>query len=274
MRHSKICRYKPVKEELLLKSEEIKTRLEKELVQKEIEINESNKKLEEKEKEIQAKDEQITFLKGILEYQLSKPTIVNNNYKTTSNTNSNSNNTTNAIKTINLKQVLEKMEPLEHEDVSNFIHLYNEKYIDQGPEGYAYFLCHHPHKQKFITTDNARNVLCYKTKNKDMVRDPDGTLLFNKSLKNNADVIIEKARTRKNYWKDQIDDEIEEYQTTEFEKIKNISELITITKNAKDNKVVKSQEMLNVLKKNGYNTIQKFIEEERFTEESFNLSES
>jgi hypothetical protein len=255
-RHTKTCKIKPIKEELINQSqvqlEEKSKALEK--------IEKIEKVLEEKDREIQSKDEQITFLKGIIEYQLSKPNV--NNYKTIinstqKNTNKNSNNIN--IKNVHIKQVLEKMETVDYNEVTNHLHLFTEKYIDQGPKGYANFLCQHPYKEKFITTDNARNILSYKIKNKEVIRDPDGELLINNSLKKNADVIIEKLKDRKNYWKEQIDDDVVDEHP---EEIKSISNLIHITNGVKNEKIIKSSDMINIMKKNGFKTIQKFIQED------------
>ena len=252
-RHTKTCKIKPIKEELINQSQV-------QLEEKSKALEKIEKVLEEKDREIQSKDEQITFLKGIIEYQLSKPNV--NNYKTIinstqKNTNKNSNNIN--IKNVHIKQVLEKMETVDYNEVTNHLHLFTEKYIDQGPKGYANFLCQHPYKEKFITTDNARNILSYKIKNKEVIRDPDGELLINNSLKKNADVIIEKLKDRKNYWKEQIDDDVDDEPP---EEIKSISNLIHITNGVKNEKIIKSPDMINIMKKNGFKTIQKFIQED------------
>jgi len=238
-RHLQTCKLKP--------SEEINKLLA-----------EKDKQLSEKDLEIKIKDEEIIFLKGIIENQLNKPTTINNYNapKQTSNI---------SINNLNVKQIVSKLEATDYQDVSDYIHLLNDKYIDQGPEGFAYFLCDHPYKEKFITTDNARGVLCYKNKKQEIVRDPEGAILINKSLKNNAETILEKATDRKNYWKEQIDDDIQdEFQEKEMKKVKKIKELIQITQQAKDNKLIKSQEIKNaidVFKKNGFITIQKITQD-------------
>lgn len=227
-RHVKTCQFKPVQEQLLLETERYR------------------KLLEEKEKELQKKDEEITFLTTMLNERLCKPTNQTNNVS------------------INITQVLSKMDSIDYEDVNKYIHLLTNKYIDQGTEGLIYFLCEHPYKEKFITTDYARSTLCYKTKNEEIFKDPEGTVLINNSLKNNADAIIEKATDRKKYWKSQIDVDVnDEYQEKEIKIKDKIIDLIKITQQAKDNKVLNAQEIKDamiILKKIGLENIHKIID--------------
>lgn len=233
-RHIKTCKSKP-QEQLLLETEQYK------------------KLLQEKDRELQKKEEEITFLTNLLNERLNKSTVTNNQ----------TNNQTNNI-SINITQVVSKMESINYEEVSQYIHLLTNKYIDQGPEGFAHFLCEHPYKEKFITTDYARGTLCYKNKNKEIFKDPEGTVLINNSLKNNADAIIEKATDRKKYWKEQIDDDIDdELQEKEIKTKDKIVDLIKITQQSKDNKVIDNQEIKDaiiILKKNGLQNIHKKID--------------
>ena len=232
VRHIKTCKLRIKKQE----EKNIET-LEETIAQK-------NKELEEI---LAQKDEEIFFLKDIIEHLKKTNT-----------------NTTNNIKNLNIIQVISKLDPIDFEDVSNNIHFLNDKYIDQGIEGFAEFLCQHPYKEKFITSDHSRNTFCFRTSNNILIKDPEATLLINKSLKNNADIILEKASVRKKYWKNQIDDEIDDdFQEKEIKNNKNLKDLLEITQKAKDDITIKTKEIkdaVNILKKYGIETIQKVLE--------------
>jgi len=232
VRHVKTCKLRIKKQE----EKNIET-LEETIAQK-------NKELEEI---LAQKDEEIVFLKDIIEHLKKTNT-----------------NTTNNIKNLNIIQVISKLDPIDFEDVSNNIHFLNDKYIDQGIEGFAEFLCQHPYKEKFITSDHSRNTFCFRTSNNNLIKDPEATLLINKSLKNNADIILEKASVRKKYWKNQIDDEIDDdFQEKEIKNNKNLKDLLKITQKAKDDITIKTKEIkdaVNILKKYGIETIQKVLE--------------
>lgn len=189
------------------------------------------------------KENEIKFLKELLEKQINKPTttIIKSQ---TNNENCTINN--------KLKQIVSNLDPVDFEEIKESMEKFTKEYIDKGLEGFVYFLCDHPCKNKIVTTDNARNTIAYRTKKQEFIRDPEANHLINRSLRENADTIIEKSRERNTYWKEQFDEELQsEFQTKEVEGIKNTDNLIKGAKNAKKNIRVRTKDVSELLKQVG-----------------------
>lgn len=151
------------------------------------------------EQELCKKDEQIKYQKLIID-------SFEQNFKSKSTT---QNNTQNNITIYNtsqyLKDVISNLEPINFTEIKDcFEHDFSNKYIDQGIEGLARFICEVPCQNKFITTDYSRKVIAYKNSEQQVVTDPKANILLNTAIKQNADIIIDKAEDRYNYWKSQI----------------------------------------------------------------------
>lgn len=168
VRHTKTCKSK------------IKLDREKE---KEEEIRQKDELIKKLENEKKEKDEQIEFLKSLLASYSNKPII--------NNTTINNNN-------ITIRDMVVKLDPIDYKDVANYIDNFTSKYIDEGLKGFTKFLCEHPYKDKLITTDHSRNTIAYRTKDINFIRDPDGYYLLKRTLKENKEDIIDKAKVRLN----------------------------------------------------------------------------
>lgn len=236
IRHQKICPLKNQKEMFddILKQKDLQIKkLEEELLICKVE-----------------KENESKILKELLEKQINKPTttIIKSQ---TNNTNENF-----TINKLSLKQIVSKLDPVDFEEIKNSMDQLTDDYIDKGLEGFAYFLCNHPCKNKIVTTDNARNVIAYRTKKQEFVRDPEAHHLINRSLRENADTIIEKTKDRHSYWKEQYDEEIEpEFQTKEVENMSKTEKLLKNAKSAKKNIHIKTKSAVEVLKQIGNENI-------------------
>ena len=191
-KHQKICKIKnklQLEEEIKKHSEKINNTLS-EIKQ----INELKSMIADKDKQIEHRDEQIEFLKSIIETYAKTPTTINN-YKPINNTINNS---------FTPKEIVSQLEPVDFDDIKNFMHLFTKDYIDQGVKGFAQFLCDHPCREKIITTNHSRKTVAYRTKNMDFVRDPEATYLINRVLKENSDVIINKSEERKQHYNERL----------------------------------------------------------------------
>jgi hypothetical protein len=206
--------------------------------------------------ELLNKENEIKLLRELLDKQMNKPTTTIIKSQTN---NSNDNITVN--NKLTLKQIVSKLDPVDFEEIKNSMDQLTDDYIDRGLEGFAYFLCNHPCKNKIVTTDNARNVIAYRTKKQEFVRDPEAHHLINRSLRENADTIIERSKERHSYWKKQYDDDMEpEFQTRESEKIGNTETLLKGAKKAKQKIHVKTKVAVDVLKQIGNENVNHICE--------------
>ena len=174
-RHEKTCKSK-----MLFKIEEkdgLIKKMENDLIEKNEEIEKKNKEIEKKNEEIIDKDEQIEFLKSLLVSNKTNNITINNN-------------------NINIKQIVSKLEPIDFKDMSKYMDKFTSKYIDESLIGIAKFICEHPYKGKFVTTDHSRNTIAYRTKDINFIRDPDAFYLLKKTLEENKEDIIDKAKVR------------------------------------------------------------------------------
>lgn len=148
----------------------------KEIEKKNEQIRKKNEEIEKKNEEIIDKDEQIEFLKSLLVSNKTNNITITNN--------------------INIKQIVSKLEPIDFKDMSKYMDKFTSRYIDQSLIGIAKFICEHPYKGKFITTDHSRNTIAYRTKDINFIRDPDAFYLLKKTLEENKEDIIDKAKVR------------------------------------------------------------------------------
>lgn len=211
---------------------------------KRFEFEEENKLLRQI---LNEKDEQIKLLKSLLENKSSSnTTIINNNYKTNSNS-------TNSINTINniMNSKISNLEPINFEEMKQmFEEKFSAKYIDKGIEGLANFLCDVPCNNKIITTDFSRKLVKYKNAENQVVDDPKANILLKTAIKQNADTIIDKAEDRYQYWKQQIKDAREddiEPDETDIKHRNHTKNLKTIASKAKNDIPVKLEEATNVI---------------------------
>lgn len=160
-RHSKTCKSKLI--------------LDKEKEKDEI-IRQKDELIKKMEIENVEKDEQIQFLKSLLVSNKGNNITINNN--------------------INIKQIVSKLEPIDFKDMGKYMDKFTNKYIDESLRGIAKFLCEYPYKGKFITTDHSRNTIAYRTKELNFIRDPDAFYLIKKTLEENKEDIIDKAKIR------------------------------------------------------------------------------
>ena len=192
------------------------------------------------------KDEQIKLLKSLLENKSSNTTIINNNYKT----NSNSNNSINTVNNI-VNSKISSLEPIDFEEMKQmFEEKFSAKYIDKGIEGLANFLCEVPCNNKIITTDFSRKLVKYKNSENQVIDDPKANILLKTAIKQNADTIIDKAEDRYQYWRQQIKDAREDDVEPDETDIKNrnhTKNLKTIATKAKNDMPVKLEEATNVI---------------------------
>ncbi len=218
----------------------------------EVESIESLKdELKKKDDQLRQKDEHIEFLKSIIETYVNKPTITYNN-------NNSINTTTNNNLTI--KQIVSKLDPIDFQDIKEYMDNYNNNYIDEGAKGFAKFLCDYPFKDKFVTSDFSRNTIAYKTSESDFIRDPESSYLINRSIKENKDEIIEKSENRL----DSINKKIKIFsEGNEFDdyivKKSDIKKHINIAENISSEKL-SDKEVSNVFKNKGIDIRQKNIE--------------
>jgi len=207
----------------------------------------------EKEKELEAKNEQIELLKTIIHAYVQKSsTTINNNYRPVTNTINNFNN----------RDMVSNLEPIDFDEIKSSMHLFTEKYIDKGMEGFASFLCNHPCKEKIITTDYSRSIIAYRLKDKDYVRDPEASFLINTVIKDNSEVLYEKTTDRKNYYEEQVNEDELNIFDEENQKLKMIKKMRKKVKDVSNGQKIKDKKMIGVLKDHGSVNMIKVIDDE------------
>jgi len=211
------------------------------------------KKTEERlkyEQELKIKDEQIKFLQSMLDKYADKPAVINYN---NSNNNTMNNNFT-------IKQMVSKLEPINFQDVKEYMNEYSNSYKDKGTKGFAQFLCDYPFKDKFFTSDFSRNTIVYKTNEQKFIRDPESSYLINRSIKENSSDIIQKAIDRLNFLNTQIknssEDDTEEY----IIKKSKIKKLISIAEDISSSEFI-DKDMSNVFRNSGLKIYQSMAKE-------------
>jgi hypothetical protein len=154
----------------------------------------------------------ISLEKILLESTKNSKQVNNSNCNNTRNSNNTQNTQNITINTsLSIKDLLSNLEPIDFNEMKNsFENNLSNKYIDKGIEGLARFICEVPCQNKFLTTDYARKVISYKTPEQQIVVDPKANILINTAIKQNADIIIDKAEDRYQYWKTQVSDALEE----------------------------------------------------------------
>lgn len=190
---------------------------------------------------------ELEFLKNIVESQNRKQ--IKNSEKIT---NSNNNTQINIFNnTQSLKDIIANLEPINFEEMrDSFENDFSNKYIDNGIEGLARFICDIPCQNKIVTTDFSRKLVSYKTSDQQVVVDPNGFLLLNTAIKQNADTIIDKTEGRYQYWKNQVKDSREEGidpEDSDVDNRNNTKKLMNIATKVKENVHVKSLEASNVI---------------------------
>jgi hypothetical protein len=193
--------------------------------------------------------EELNVLKDIIEKQnnQSKNQINSNNIINKPQIIINNNNNA----PLSLKDIIANLEPINFEEIKNsFENDYCNKYIDNGIEGLATFICEIPCQNKIITTDYARKLVSYKTSPQQIVVDPNASMLLNTAIKQNADTIIDKAEDRHHYWREQVrearEEDIEPFEIDVKNK-KKTSKLIKVASKAKQNVPMKSLEASTVV---------------------------
>lgn len=111
----------------------------------------------------------------------------------------------------NIRQIVSKLEPICFDKIKESMSLLSNDYIDDGIKGFAKFLCDHSLNNKFITTDNSRSIIAYRTDFYDFIRDPECLTLINKTLKENHEEVIKKSIDRMEYYRKLMDEYDEEY---------------------------------------------------------------
>jgi len=248
-KHLKICKAKLIVEE----NKQLQQTIENK--DKTIENLQTQHKIMELEQIIDNHVEQIEFLKSIIETFAKNPKIEYNNY----------NNNYKPINTINnnfsQKEIVSQLDPVDFDDIKNFMHLFTKDYIDQGIKGFAHFLCEHPCKEKFITTNSSRKNIAYRTKNQEFVRDPEATYLINRVLKENSDIIIDKTKERTEYYKEELQiDPDSIYADGERKKISTITQLKNVTTQVQNGASINEKEISNIISNYGLENIKKIVE--------------
>ena len=205
---------------------------------------------------IKQKDEEIKFLKSMLESYSNK--TINVSYNNCNNINNN----------LTIKQIVSKLDPINFKDVKHHMGNFTSSYQDQGTEGFAKFLCDHPFKDKFITTDFSRSIIAYKTNDHEFVRDPESSYLINRTIKENKSDIIESSNIRLNFVNNKImkseeEEDIEKYCSKKM----NIKKLIDTTENI-DSTKINDKDMSSVFRSSGVITYQNLIESKEITNEN------
>jgi hypothetical protein len=231
-KHKHICKIKKIKE---IENKE-KTDI----------IKQKEEEIKQKDYELKQKDDQITILKSMLETYTNKPNIINYN--------------NNTINNLTIKQMVTKLDPIDFKTIKEHMNNYSTSYQDKGAKGYAEFLCEHPFKDKFITTDFTRNTIVYKTKEIDFIRDPESSYLITRSIKENSNEIIEKASDRLKKINTKIkrtdyEDDFDEY----ICKKSDIKQLIDVVENISTKHLI-DKDVSNIFKNNGLKTYQTLLE--------------
>jgi hypothetical protein len=214
-------------------------------------IKEKDQELKEKNQELKEKEEQIIFLKSMLDKYSYNPTIINNNNTVNNN--------------LTIKQLVSKLDPINFQDVKEHMENYSNNYKDQGTKGFAKFLCDHPFKDKFFTSDFSRNTIVYKTKEQNFIRDPDSSYLINRSINDNKRDILQKAIDRLNFIntklkKSEDEDEFDEYVI----KKSKLKKLISIIEDISSSRIIEDKDVSNVFRNNGINTYQQILEGDKY----------
>ena len=197
------------------------------------------------EQELCKKEEQIKYQKLIIE-------SFEQNLNLKSNTQNNTQNNITIYNTTQyLKDIISNLEPIKFTEMKDYFeHDFSNKYIDQGIEGLARFICEVPCQNKFITTDYSRKVIAYKNSEQQIITDPKANILLNTAIKQHADIIIDKAGNRYNYWKSQIseyrDGDIEP-NTSDIECKTHTKKLKNIAKKVKENILIDNNNATNFI---------------------------
>jgi len=220
--------------------------------------SENNKK----DKELMEKDEQIAFLKSLLISYTNN--AVKDNRESTNTTNIKNFNQIIINNNFSINDIVSYLEPIDYKEISNAIDCYTVKYMDEGYEGFAKFLCNHPCKEKFITTDNNRSVVSYKTVENMLIKDPQAQMLLNKSLKENADKILSRLSERKEQLSSMLDKNIGDLDDDEIEKeqkkIDDINQLRNSIKKITQDEIVINKKAVSVMTKKGIQNYQLIYE--------------
>ena len=216
--------------------------------------------IDKKDKELLEKDEQIAFLKSvIISYSSNK-----NNKENSSTTNIKNFNQIIINNNFTINDLISYLEPIDYKEISNAIDSYTIKYMDEGYEGFAKFLCNHPCKEKFVTTDNNRNVVSYKTVENILIKDPQAQMLLTKSLKENANEILLKLNARKEYLTKMLDKNIGDLDDDEIEKeqkkIDEINQLRNSIKKITQDEIVINKKAVSIITKKGLQNYQTIYE--------------
>lgn len=213
-------------------------------VKKDSEVITNINDIEQIKQEVEKLKNEIVSLKILLEST--------RNHKQVNNSN-NCNNTQNiTINTsLSIKDLLSNLEPIDFNEMKNsFENNLSNKYIDKGIEGLARFICEVPCQNKFLTTDYARKVIAYKNPEQQIVVDPKANILINTAIKQNADIIIDKAEDRYQYWKTQVSDALEENIEPDRNDIENkiqTKHLKSMAEKAKTNISIESSNATNLI---------------------------
>jgi len=228
-------------------------------------LKQKEEEIKEKDYQLRQKEDQINFLKSMLDKYADKPTIVNYN-------NSNNNNTIN--NNLSIKQMVSKLDPINFKDVRDHMDNFTSSYQDQGTQGFAKFLCDHPFKDKFITTDFSRSIIAYKTNDHEFVRDPESAYLITRTLKENKDDIIDSSNVRLKFINNKIKNAEDDEDVEKFcSKKMNIKKLLDTTQNI-DTTKINDKDMANVFRSSGVVTYQNILESKELTDNSDNSSDS
>ena len=216
--------------------------------------------IDKKDKELLEKDEQIAFLKSVIISYSSN----NNNKENSSTTNIKNFNQIIINNNFTINDLISYLEPIDYKEISNAIDSYTIKYMDEGYEGFAKFLCNHPCKEKFVTTDNNRNVVSYKTVENILIKDPQAQMLLTKSLKENANEILLKLNARKEYLTKMLDKNIGDLDDDEIEKeqkkIDEINQLRNSIKKITQDEIVINKKAVSIITKKGLRNYQTIYE--------------
>lgn len=215
---------------------------------------EQKKIIEQQSEELLKKDEEIEFLKTLL---LS---FTNNSQKGETNINNTKNQIIVNNNNFSLSDIVSTLEPIDFSEIANSINSFTIKYMDEGNEGFAKFLCNHPCKEKFITTDHNRSVISYKTSENVVIKDPQAQMLLNRSLKENAEELLARLDQRKEYLNEKLDSSLSELDDIEIDKeqkkIDSINSLRNNIKKVLKNEIILNKPAVEVIKKNGLKNYQ------------------
>jgi hypothetical protein len=159
----------------------------------------------------------------------------------------------------NVRQIVSKLEPICFDKIKESMSLLSNDYIDDGIKGFAKFLCDHSLNKKFITTDNSRSTIAYRTDFYDFIRDPECLTLINKTLKENNEEVIKKSLDRMEHYRQLMDKDEEEYVDCSDKAMK-VYELKKFAEaSIKENSDENIKAISNILCKHGLETYQNSI---------------